>query len=73
MSNGHIDEVKLSHEIDILQLKSELSEVYCIVEGLQIPENLDSAKAGTFIKELHDRVMRDLLENEELIGNLRSE
>ena len=73
MSNDHIEEVKNSYEIDIEKLKSELREVQTVISGVEIPDTFDSKNAGILIKELHDRVIRELLQNEELIDTLRSE
>ncbi len=44
-----------------------------MLSSLKVPETLDSNNAASLIKELHDRVMSQLLENEEHIETLRSE
>ena len=49
-----------------------MSEVKSVLPGLEIPDTFDSKKVGALINELHDRVMKELLENEELIETLRS-
>lgn len=73
LSNGYNGKAHVVHEIDIEKLRKELSEVSSVLSSLKVPETLDSNNAASLIKELHDRVMSQLLENEEHIETLRSE